>query len=140
MAQMSGTRADAFNWLLVPVGAACAISLCVPYLPLEGELACLYMATAAVTAAHLHYAVCLLIQLCQMLNIKCFSITPNATVTPPESKPSGSTTNINEDRQRLLSDQDSDSVLEVVVGSDNSVAAAAGAASDRRTKQQAINT
>ena len=140
MAQMSGTRADAFNWLLVPVGAACAISLCVPYLPLEGELACLYMATAAVTAAHLHYAVCLLIQLCQMLNIKCFSITPNATVTPPESKPSGST-NINEDRQRLLSDQDNDSVLEVVVGSDNSVAAAAaGAASDRRTQQQAINT
>ena len=119
-----------------------AISLCVPYLPLEGELACLYMATAAVTAAHLHYAVCLLIQLCQMLNIKCFSITPNATtVTPPESKPSGSTTNINEDRQRLLSDQDSDSVLEVVVGSDNSVAAAAGAASsDRRTQQEAINT
>ena len=118
-----------------------AISLCVPYLPLEGELACLYMATAAVTAAHLHYAVCLLIQLCQMLNIKCFSITPTATVmTPPESKPSGST-NINEDRQRLLSDQDSDSVLEVVVGSDNSVAAAAGAASsDRRTQQEAINT
>ena len=67
MAQMSGTRAEAFNQLLWPVAAAAGTSLCVPRLPLAGELACLYAATALVTAGHIHYAVCLLIQLTEAI-------------------------------------------------------------------------
>ena len=117
MAQMSGTRCEAFNWLLIPVAAAAGISLMVPMLPLAGELACLYMATAAVTAAHLHYAVCLLIQLCQMLDIRCFSISPSKV--PGDS---GVSSAKSEDRERLLSGQEDDLEIEVVVASRDSAA------------------
>jgi len=76
VAQMTSTRCDGLNWLFIPFSAAVGTSLVIPGLPTVGELSLLYIATACATLAHLHYAVCLLIQLCDLLNIQCFRITP----------------------------------------------------------------
>jgi hypothetical protein len=43
-------------------------------LPEKAELALLYILTAGLTLAHLHYAVCVVIQMCGHLKIKCFQI------------------------------------------------------------------
>jgi hypothetical protein len=51
-----------------------AVSLLVPGFPREAELAVVYLLTAGMTLAHLHYAVCVVIQMCGHLKIKCFKI------------------------------------------------------------------
>ena len=111
VAQMSGTRCEAFNWLFVPLGAAVGTCILVPGLPLLGELSVLYILTAIVTCAHLHYGVCLLIQLCDYLKIKCFKVTARKDEVTLSKLMNGSNGDAHGDRERLLSDQD----LEVVI-------------------------
>ena len=40
----------------------------------EAELAIVYLLTLVLTLAHLHYAICVVIQMCQHLKISCFKI------------------------------------------------------------------
>ena len=112
VAQMSGTRCELLSPNLLPLAASVAISLGIPGLPRMGELSVLYILTAILTISHLHYAVCVLIQMCQHLNITFF------TIKPPKdgvSTQNGSTNNRreniqtergNEDKDRLLSYQE----------------------------------
>ena len=74
VAQMSGTRCECFSPGLLPLAAAMAICIVIPGLPAAGELAILYLLTAVLTMFHLHYVVCVLIQMCQHLNITFFKI------------------------------------------------------------------
>lgn len=71
---MSCTRCEAVNWLLVPLAASVGlIFLSTSVAALEITL--LKMLTLLATFAHVHYGVCVVRQLCQHLNIQCFSIT-----------------------------------------------------------------
>ena len=74
VAQMTNTRCELVNVLIYPLALAVAVSLLVPGFPREAELAVVYLLTAGLTLAHLHYAVCVVIQMCGHLKIKCFQI------------------------------------------------------------------
>lgn len=58
VAQMSNTRCEVFNWLLVPVGVAVFSALVLPK-TLDLELPILYALTVLTFLAHVHYGVCL---------------------------------------------------------------------------------
>ena len=58
VAQMSNTRCEIFNWLLIPVGVVVAAALLLPS-SLHLELNLLYCLTALTFLAHVHYGVCL---------------------------------------------------------------------------------
>lgn len=58
VAQMSNTRCEIFNWLLVPVGVVVAAALMIPS-SLNLELPLLYFLTAFTFLAHVHYGCCL---------------------------------------------------------------------------------
>ncbi|XP_070556987.1 ethanolaminephosphotransferase 1-like isoform X2 [Ptychodera flava] len=73
VSQMSSTRADLFNILLLPFTAVAAI--CVTFDIGVYELYLTWALTLLVTAAHLHYCVCVVIQMCDHFNIYCFTIT-----------------------------------------------------------------
>ena len=101
VAQMSSTRSEAISVLLVPLTAAICISLLTPSLPLAGELAVLYLLTAFLTTAQLHYAICVLIQMCDHLKIQCFKI-PQSKASEVKYSP---VPNGADDHERLISDQ-----------------------------------
>ena len=70
---MSCTRCEAVNWLLVPLAASVGlIFLSTSVAALEITL--LKLLTLLATLAHVHYGICVVMQLCQHLNIQCFSI------------------------------------------------------------------
>ena len=71
---MTNTRCELVNVLIYPLALAAAISLLVPGLPRAAELVIVYVLTLGLTLAHLHYAVCVVIQMCGHLKIKCFQI------------------------------------------------------------------
>ena len=73
VAQMSGTRSELVNRLLYPAGACAALSLS-GLLSAGAEMVLVYGLAALVTVFHVHYAVCVVLQLCELLNIDCFSI------------------------------------------------------------------
>ncbi|XP_006819349.1 ethanolaminephosphotransferase 1-like [Saccoglossus kowalevskii] len=80
VSQMSSTRAELFNGLLIPFMLVPAISLAVPIGIYE-----LYLTWALaifLTIAHLHYGVCVVRQMCDHFNINCFTITKR----PPKKK------------------------------------------------------
>lgn len=89
VAQMTNTRCELVNVLLYPLALAVMASLVIPGMPLQAELVLLYVLTAALTLGHLHYAVCVVAQMCSHLKIKCFKIK-------------------NLGQERLLDDQDDD--------------------------------
>ena len=105
VAQMSSQRCELFSPGLLPLTASVAISILIPGLPKAGELAVLYGLTALLTAFHLHYAVCVLNQLCHHLNINCFKIKPkdlNGCNGAMKMSTGGKT----EDNDRLLNNQE----------------------------------
>ncbi|CAN0217369.1 ethanolaminephosphotransferase 1 [Lethenteron reissneri] len=76
--QMSSTRCQPLNWLLAPL--ACAVAFVATFQPkVEVETAVLFGMTALVTAAHIHYGVCVVRQLCRHFGIRAFSLAkPNS--------------------------------------------------------------
>ncbi|XP_014674567.1 PREDICTED: ethanolaminephosphotransferase 1-like [Priapulus caudatus] len=73
VAQMAGTRAEMWNWLLVPVMVTVTTVVFVPSL-YDWETYMLYALTAAVTLCHLHYGVFVVRQMAQHLGISVFTI------------------------------------------------------------------
>lgn len=73
VAQMSSTRSELFTPLLLPLGLAAAAATLLPIGPKQ-ELAILYSVSALITAAHAHYGVCVVRQMCSHLKIECFRI------------------------------------------------------------------
>ena len=110
VSQMSGTRCELLSPGLLPLVASVAICLVIPGLPRVGELAILYILTSLLTASHLHYAVCVLIQMCQHLNISLFTIKPKDANPSQNGSANNRRINIsdgeNEDKDRLLSNQE----------------------------------
>ncbi|XP_049788920.1 ethanolaminephosphotransferase 1-like [Schistocerca nitens] len=73
VAQMSSTRCEIFNWLLLPASAVVALTLVLP-VPLNVELGLVYSLTVLATCAHIHYGTCVVRQMCRHFRINCFQI------------------------------------------------------------------
>ncbi|XP_022097066.1 ethanolaminephosphotransferase 1-like [Acanthaster planci] len=72
ISQMTETRAKGFNWLLVPLMIATAISLWTDLGPTE--LYFLYALAAVTLLAHFHYTISVVIQLADHFNVYIFSL------------------------------------------------------------------
>lgn len=73
VAQMTSTRCQPINWLTVAYVCVAALSIALP-LPARAELYILRCLAAVFTLAHVHYATCVIRQMCDHFNISCFSI------------------------------------------------------------------
>ncbi|XP_054153118.1 ethanolaminephosphotransferase 1-like [Oppia nitens] len=73
VSQMSSTRCEAINWFLMPLAA---IVLVVTLLPISQsqELLLLRAMSLLFTLSHIHYAVCIVRQMCDHFRINCFSL------------------------------------------------------------------
>ena len=74
VAQVTGTKCDILIPELLLLAVSVFMSLVLPGLPKIGELFILYILAILVTASHLHYSSCVLIQMCHHLNITFFTI------------------------------------------------------------------
>lgn len=72
--QMSGSRGDLFNKLLMPLGVSVVLALAMPNGSKTFEMTILYVLTTVVLLAHLHYVICVVRQMCEYLKIDCFKI------------------------------------------------------------------
>ncbi|KAJ3649142.1 hypothetical protein Zmor_020900 [Zophobas morio] len=72
VAQMSNTRCDIFNWLLVPTSIFILVSILTNNSSLELFLT--YSLCVLSTTAHIHYGTYLVRQMCNHFRINCFSI------------------------------------------------------------------
>lgn len=70
VSQMSNTRCDASNWLLLPL----AISAILSTTTKGYDAVILYILTAIVLVAHVHYGACVVRQMCRHFRIYCFRI------------------------------------------------------------------
>ncbi|XP_046386847.1 ethanolaminephosphotransferase 1-like [Ischnura elegans] len=74
--QMSNTRCEVWNWMLLPVLVGMCMSLVLPP-ALNGELVILYILAVFCTLAHIHYGACVVRQMCKHFKIYCFKIKPH---------------------------------------------------------------
>lgn len=74
--QMSSTRCEIINWLLVPLSAQILVFFTLPtrWVAQPLELYSLYIFTAYVCLVHIHYGVCVVRQMCRHFRIRCFSL------------------------------------------------------------------
>lgn len=72
VAQMSHTRAELFNWLLLPTALVVFLSLSFKHQQLE--LGLTYSLLLVATVAHVHYGTCVVKQMCKHFRINCFKI------------------------------------------------------------------
>lgn len=70
IAQMSNTRCQIFNWILVPFSIIILVSILVPSL----ELFLLYVILMITIVYHVHYGTCVVKQMCDHFDIMCFRI------------------------------------------------------------------
>lgn len=70
ISQMSGMPAELFNLLLIPLAVAVGSALLLP----RYELMTLYIYSAIILVAHLHYAICIVEELCEHFRIYAFSL------------------------------------------------------------------
>lgn len=74
VSQMSNTRCDVFNWLLIPMSIATLSSLCLSSAAKLTEGIILYLIMFLVTLSHLHFGACVVRQMCRHFHIYCFRI------------------------------------------------------------------
>lgn len=74
VSQMSSTRCELVNWLLLPLSLSVGIVVMIPSL----EMATLLILSSVASAAHIHYGVHVVRQMCEHFHIKCFSIKDRA--------------------------------------------------------------
>ncbi|XP_076055539.1 ethanolaminephosphotransferase 1-like [Oratosquilla oratoria] len=70
VSQMSNTRCELVNWLLIPLSIGVAIIAAAPSL----EIIILIILSVIACLAHIHYGVCVVRQMCDHFRIKCFTI------------------------------------------------------------------
>lgn len=70
IAQMSNTRCQIFNWMLIPFSIVILVSILVPSL----ELFLLYIVLIISLIYHVHYGTCVVKQMCDHFDIMCFRI------------------------------------------------------------------
>lgn len=76
VSQMSNTRCELINLLVLPLTVGSGSCLLIPGLPVEAEVVVLYLLSLLFTIFHLHYGVCVVIQMCEHLKIEAFRIKP----------------------------------------------------------------
>ncbi|XP_050356178.1 ethanolaminephosphotransferase 1-like isoform X1 [Nymphalis io] len=70
VAEMSEQRCDTISWINIPLITAVVISF---YLP-QFEITALYVILVFAVAAHVHYGVCVVRQMCEHFKINCFIV------------------------------------------------------------------
>ena len=70
VSQMSNTRCELINILLVPLALAVALCLFIPGLLSTSELTILYMLSLVLTVFHIHYGICVVSEMSTHLNIE----------------------------------------------------------------------
>ncbi|KAL0812058.1 hypothetical protein ABMA28_009448 [Loxostege sticticalis] len=70
VAEMSKQRCDVITWMCWPLLAGAAVSLYLPHL----EVPTMYSLVLLSLAGHLHYAICVVRQLCAHYKISCFTV------------------------------------------------------------------
>jgi ethanolaminephosphotransferase len=80
VAQMSSTRCELINMFIYPLFGAVCSSLLIPGLPKEAEMFMLYLLAVGFTIFHLHYGVCVVLQMASHLRIDAFSIKDQGNV------------------------------------------------------------
>ena len=70
VSQMSNTRCELINILLVPLALAVALCLFIPGLLSTSELSILYMLSLVFTVFHIHYGICVVSEMSTHLNIE----------------------------------------------------------------------
>lgn len=73
IAQMSSTRCELLNYLLLPLALAMGVSVS-GQLSLSQESWLLFALSGLITLAHLHYVICVVRQMCDHLKVDCFRI------------------------------------------------------------------
>jgi len=99
IAQLTTTRCELVNWLLWPTAAAAAVSLLAPGVTATMEMAMVYALLLLVTLVHLHYVICVVIQMCEHLKIDCFRIPSSTSTSTPSEDGKG-------DHRLLVSESD----------------------------------
>lgn len=86
IAQMTSTRCEIFNWVLIPLTFAVTLftypgwnAQTNKFLTREVEIYSLYLLALIATLSHIHYGICNVRQICKHLNIYCFVITSKPT-------------------------------------------------------------
>ena len=70
VSQMSNTRCELINILLVPLAIAVGLCLFIPGLLSTSELTILYMLSLVLTVFHIHYGICVVSEMSTHLNIE----------------------------------------------------------------------
>ncbi|XP_075677435.1 ethanolaminephosphotransferase 1 isoform X2 [Dermatophagoides pteronyssinus] len=86
VSQMSSTKCDLINWFLYPLllSTLCAIFGSISD---QQELRLLRINAIIYTVLHLHYAICIVRQMCHHFGIYCFSLDkPDQTIKSPEQE------------------------------------------------------
>ena len=74
VSQMSNSRCELLNYLLLPLAVGVAIALGVPGISIGSELAIVYLLAAFFTLVHIHYSVCVVREIAEHLKIEVFRI------------------------------------------------------------------
>lgn len=74
VSQMSSTRCEILNWLLIPTAVTVVLAVNMPASGQNSELILLYVLTTIATVAHIHYGTCVVRQMCKHFRIDCFRI------------------------------------------------------------------
>jgi len=86
VSQMSNTRCELMNILLLPLALAVAICLFIPGLPSTSELTVLYLLSVLFTGFHVHYGVCVVSEMSTHLRIDPLRIKNHGDVRTPPTK------------------------------------------------------
>lgn len=112
---MSNTRCELINWMIVPLVAAVGFCLLIPELSSTSELNILYLFTFIITVLHVHYGVCVVLEMSRHLRIDPLRIKDHGEVRLIKAD--------NDDASDAESDDDSGAVdindLEVIVASNS---------------------
>ncbi|XP_077298548.1 ethanolaminephosphotransferase 1 [Arctopsyche grandis] len=73
VSQMSNTRCEICNPLVIPYAITTLVSILVP-ISANTELLILYSECFIATVTHIHYGICVVQDMCQHFNIRCFHI------------------------------------------------------------------
>jgi len=138
VSQMSNTRCELINVLLIPLAAVVAFSLCLPGLTSTTELNLLYCLSALLTICHLHYGLCVVLEMSRHLRISPFSIRDRGDVRLISSKSTDATSDV------ASSDDDDDELavdindLEVIVASNTSLTGSAASGGSHKLPAAAV--
>lgn len=113
---MSSTRCELINVLLAPLAVAVFLCVLIPGLPASSELAILYLLGVVISVLHIHYGVCVVIEMSRHLRIDPLRIKDHGDARLISSNANDASDDSDDDVAVDVND------LEVIVASSNSLA------------------